>query len=78
MIFDLSTNIKNYITSHQSIQELTRKLKELKSNRTALESEIAKYLNENNVTVVNVPKYRLYRYNERLILYHLKEPMVHT
>ena len=73
MILDLSTNVKNYITSHQSIQELTRKLKELKSSRTSLESEIAKYLNENNVTVVNVPKYRLYRYNERLILYHLKE-----
>ena len=76
MIFDLSTNIKNYITSHQSIRELTRKLKELKSNRTALESEIAKYLNENDITIVNVPKYRLYRYNERLILYHLKEPMI--
>lgn len=70
MTFELSTHIKSYITIHQAIQEMIKDLKKLKSTRTLLESEISEYLNEKSITILNVPKYRIYRYQNRLVLYH--------
>ena len=61
--------IKDYIRGHDLIQKMTVDLKELKSAKRTLESEIANHLLENKIDVVDSSQFRIYRYDKRLVLY---------
>ena len=69
---DLPQHLRNYIVTHQTIQQMNKELKDLKTVRSLLEQEISEYLIANNIDVVNVANFRIYRYENRLMLYHCK------
>jgi len=65
--------LRLYLSAHSSMRELQNKLKAVKAERRALESQIAPLLSKNNVQVVDVGKYRVYRYENRLVPYYLQQ-----
>ena len=63
------SKIKDFIHSHELIQKMSKDLKDLKSAKRELEADIAKYLSENNIEIVDTNQYRIYKYEQRLIIY---------
>ena len=68
--------IKDYIDVHLKIQEAIKQLKKMKELRALREAEIADFLSEKNTAVVDVQNtpHRLYRYDDRIMLYTKKVP----
>ena len=61
--------IKDFIRSHEMIQKMTKDLKVLKSAKRELEADIAQYLSEISIGVIDASQYRIYKYNQRLVIY---------
>lgn len=69
----LSDMLRLYLSAHSSMKELQNKLKAVKAERKALESRIAPLLSKDNVQIVDIGKYRVYRYDNRLVPYYLQQ-----
>ena len=61
--------IKDFIRSHEMIQQMTKDLKVLKSAKRELEADIAQYLSEISIDVIDASQYRIYKYDQRLVIY---------
>lgn len=63
--------ITQYIKIHALVRDLQAKMKAAKMERCQLEKRLATTLASMNIDMLDVNNHRLYRYNERIIPYHL-------
>jgi hypothetical protein len=67
---DIASHIKNYIQTHQTVQTLTKDMKQLKHLRSELEAGICEILKGKGVTRIDAPGYRIYVSEKPSAFYH--------
>lgn len=64
--------MKEFLQAHELIIRLSNDLKALKKTKHEYEADIADALDERKIDVVDTTKYRIYRYDKRLVPYKRK------
>ena len=63
--------LREFIEVHLMVRDLQQRLKAAKSDRQKVEKDLAQIFTEAEVQTVDIPGFRLYRYDLRLVPYHL-------
>ncbi|KAJ3167243.1 hypothetical protein HDU87_001712 [Geranomyces variabilis] len=63
--------LREFIEVHLMVRDLLQRLKVGKSRRQTVEKDLAHIFTEAEVQAVDIPGFRLYRYDQRLVPYHL-------
>lgn len=63
--------VREFIHIHNLVRQLTPELRQAKKQRQDIEKILAPRLRDRNIDTLDFDGYRLYRYDDRLIPYHL-------
>lgn len=69
------SDIRDFLVSHLSVQELTKRIKKEKDNRKTLEQKLYSELKRRGVNTFDLDNFRIYVYDvpePRLMVYHTK------
>ncbi len=64
--------LRAFVAAHSSVRDLQDQLKAAKTQRKALEHQIAPLLAKHDLQMIDIDQHRLYRYENRLVPYHLQ------
>ncbi|KAJ3279387.1 hypothetical protein HK104_001510 [Borealophlyctis nickersoniae] len=63
--------IRDFIAIHNTVRQLAPQLREAKKQRREIEEKLTPRLRERKIDTLDFDGYRLYRYDDRLMPYHL-------